>query len=118
MKYIITESDLVRLVKKVIKEQKDDNGYMELVSGQTYEFFPVFPEEDILRINADTLSSDLFKMKILSYTNKVLEGMVGKTKMVYDEKFITPKSTAPQRYFCEKTTPKNVLPILIWDIQN
>jgi thioredoxin 1 len=109
MKYIITESDLVRLVKKVIKEQKDDNGYMELVSGQTYEFFPVFPEEDILRINADTLSSDLFKMKILSYTNKVLEGMVGETKMVYNEKFFSPKSKAPQRYFCEKNNPKKCI---------
>ncbi len=105
----LTESDLVRLVKKVIKEQENDNGYMELVSGQTYEFFPVFPEEDILRFNTDTLNTDLFKMKILSYGNKVLEGMVGDTKMVYDEKFITPKSTAPQRYFCEKNNPKKCI---------
>jgi hypothetical protein len=118
MKYIITESDLVRLVKKVIKEQKDDNGYMELVSGQTYEFFPVFPEEDILRSNFDTFSSDLFKMKILSYTNKVLEGMVGETKMVYNEKFFSPKVRHLKDIFVKKTIPKNVSSILIWDIQN
>ena len=49
---------------------------------------------------------------------RVLEGMVGETKMVYDEKFLAPKSASPQRYFCEKTIPKNVSPILIWDIQN
>jgi thioredoxin 1 len=111
MKKIIklTESDLMRLVKRVIKEQKNDNGYMELVLGQTYEFFPVFPEEDKLRINTDTLKSDLFKMKILSYANKVLEGMVGETKMVYNENFFTPKSTVPQRYFCEKNNPKKCI---------
>ena len=109
MKYIITESELVRLIKKVIKEQESNNGYMELVSGETYEFFPVFPEEDTLGMNINTLNSDLFKMKILSYANKVLEGMVGETKMVYDEKFLAPKSASPQRYFCEKNNPKKCI---------
>ena len=33
----LTESDLTRLVKRVIKEQKDEQ-YMELSSGQTYKF--------------------------------------------------------------------------------
>ena len=97
-----------RLEKRLFNEQVNDNDYMELVPGQTYEFFPVIPEEDKLRINADTmgaLNSDLFKMKILSYTNKVLEGMVGETKMVYDEKIFAPESASPQRYFCEKNNP-------------
>jgi len=56
----LTESDLVRLVKKVIKEQENDNGYMELVSGQTYEFFPVFPEEDIIYHTQKYSTSKIF----------------------------------------------------------
>ena len=114
-----------RLEKRLFNEQENDNDYKELVSGQTYKFIPVFPEENKLRVNADTtddILKSLFEMKILSYTNKVLEGMVGKTKMVYDEKIFTPKSDnnpnpyysrtyplLPQRYFCEKNNPKKCI---------
>ena len=107
-----------RLEKRLFNEQENDNDYKELVSGQTYKFIPVFPEENKLRVNADTtddILKSLFEMKILSYTNKVLEGMVGKTKMVYDEKIFTPKSdnnsnpSSPRRYFCEKNNPKKCI---------
>ena len=107
-----------RLEKRLFNEQENDNDYMELVSGQTYKFIPVLPEENKLRVIADTTDDalkNLFEMKILSYTNKVLEGMVGKTKMVYDEKIFTPKSdnnsnpSSPRRYFCEKNNPKKCI---------
>ena len=116
-----------RLERRLLNEQENDNNYMELVSGQTYKFFPVVLEENRLRIIADTDDpydsfKSLFDMKILSYTNKVLEGMVGETKIVYDEKIFTPKSVnnssvfhsqpyplAPKRYFCEKNNPKKCI---------
>ena len=107
-----------RLEKRLFNEQENDNDYMELVSGQTYRFIPVLPEENRLRVIADTTDDalkSLFEMKILSYTNKVLEGMAGKTKMVYDEKIFTPKGvnnsnpSSPRRYFCEKNNPKKCI---------
>ena len=77
----LTESDLTRLVERIIKEQQDDT-FMELIPGQIYEFIPVVPKEgDMLRYDPSTLDKTIFKMKIISFENKVLKGMVGDNKM-------------------------------------
>ena len=105
----LTESDLTRLVERIIKEQQDDT-YMELIPGETYEFIPVVPKEgDMLRYDPSTLDKTVFKMKIISFENKVLKGMVGDNKMEYDEKYFSTKTSPTQRYFCQRNNPRKCI---------
>jgi thioredoxin 1 len=105
----LTESDLTRLVERIIKEQQDDT-FMELIPGQIYEFIPVVPKEgDMLRYDPSTLDKTIFKMKIISFENKVLKGMVGDNKMEYDEKYFSTKTSPTQRYFCQRNNPRKCI---------
>ena len=98
----LTESDLVRLVKRVINEQKDDE-YMVLSPGQTYEFLPVKLKGNVLFPLSSFTNAKILNMKILSFDNSVLVGQVGQNKLMFDEKYLQNTSESPkQRYFCQK----------------
>ena len=59
----LSESDLVRLVKRVINEQKDDE-YMVLSPGQTYEFLPVKLKGNVLFPLSSFTNAKILNMKI------------------------------------------------------
>jgi hypothetical protein len=102
----LTESDLTRLVKRVIKEQKDEQ-YMELRPGQTYKFQFVTVKDKLI---VPDLSGKMLDMKILSFGNGVLIGQVGQNKLTFNENFLqTTEKTPKQRYFCSKTNPNKCI---------
>jgi thioredoxin 1 len=103
----LTESDLTRLVKRVIKEQKDGQ-YMELSPGQTYQFQFITIKGNL--IVPDLKSGKMLDMKILSFGNGVLVGQVGQNKLTFNENFLqTTEKTPKQRYFCSKTNPNKCI---------
>ena len=102
----LTESDLTRLVKRVIKEQKDEQ-YMELSPGQTYKFQFVTIKDKLI---VPDLSGKMLDMKILSFGNGVLIGQVGQNKLTFNENFLQTSIRSPkQRYFCSDKNPNKCI---------
>jgi thioredoxin 1 len=102
----LTESDLTRLVKRVIKEQKDEQ-YMELSPGQTYKFQFVTVKDKLI---VPDLSGKMLDMKILSFGNGVLIGQVGQNKLTFNENFLQTSLRSPkQRYFCSDKNPNKCI---------
>jgi hypothetical protein len=61
----LTESDLVRLVKKVITEQKDLSGFISLLKKNNW-----YTTEQYSKINDKFIGKDLWDRNVLNYNGK------------------------------------------------